>query len=155
MLLTCPELFARTDLHEAGRVILAFKALGWSDRAVAARLVPRYPKLLAGKVALDVAPVVEALARAGCTGSHLRLIAWEVPRVFSRHTFRRYLRQFAALGVYGLSLRPPAAAAAPSAEGHADGGGVDGGESGGGGGAASAVGTERAVRATMLLHPFG
>jgi hypothetical protein len=76
---------------------------GWTDHHIASRLVPLYPRLLANSVDKDMQPVVEELARAGCSGQHLRLIAWEVPKIFSRHTFRRYLRQFQALGVYGLS----------------------------------------------------
>jgi hypothetical protein len=48
----------------------------------------------------------------------------QVPRIFCRHTFRRYMRQFQALGVYGLGRGERRA-------------------------------SERAVRATMLLHPFG
>jgi hypothetical protein len=79
-------------------------------------------------VALDMQPVVDELEAAGCSGDNLRLLAWEVPRIFSRHTFRRYLRQFAHLGLYGLSC-----------------------ESRG----ASKMGSSRAVRATMMLHPFG
>jgi hypothetical protein len=65
--------------------------------------VPLYPRLLANSVALDMQPVVNELEAAGCSGDNLRLLAWEVPRIFSRHTFRRYLRQFAHLGLYGLS----------------------------------------------------
>lgn len=127
VLLTFPELLARTDLAEAGNVILAFKSLGWNDRQIASRLLPLYPKVLSGTVAGDVEPVVEALAKAGCEGGNLRLIAWEVPKIFNRHQYRRLIRQFAALNVYGLSASRGAAA----------------------------VGSERALRATMMLHPFG
>lgn len=95
--------------------------------------MPLYPRLLAGSVDRDVAPVVAELAAAGCVGDHLRLISWEVPRIFSRHTFRRYLRQFQALGLYGLG----------------------GGEGGEGGAPPRRRASERAVAATMLLHPFG
>jgi hypothetical protein len=38
-----------------------------------------------------------------------------VPRIFSRHTFRRYLRQFQALGVYGLSREGAASSRAVAA----------------------------------------
>ncbi|GBF89823.1 hypothetical protein Rsub_02527 [Raphidocelis subcapitata] len=103
LLVTCPELFERSNVHSAGLVILAFKQLGWRDVHIANRLVPLYPRLLANSIDLDMQPVVNELEAAGCKGDQLRLIAWEVPRIFSRHTFRRYLRQFQALGVYGLS----------------------------------------------------
>lgn len=76
---------------------------GWTDHHIAHRLVPLYPRLLANDVDRDMAPVVAELEAAGCRGEQLRLIAWEVPKIFSRHRYRRYLRQFQALGVYGLS----------------------------------------------------
>jgi len=98
---------------------------GWKDQHIASRLIPLYPRILGNSIEKDMQQVVDALDAAGCRGKHLRLIAWEVPKIFSRHTFRRYIRQFQALGVYGLS-RDCAA-------------GVSG----------------RAVRATMMLHPFG
>lgn len=124
LLVTSPEVFERSNVHSAGLIILAFKQLGWKDHHIANRLVPLYPRLLANTIESDMQPVVDELERAGCRGEQLRLIAWEVPRIFSRHTFRRYLRQFQALGVYGLS-RDAAGA------------------------------SSRAIRATMLLHPFG
>ncbi|KAI8464329.1 MAG: hypothetical protein J3K34DRAFT_474414 [Monoraphidium minutum] len=123
LLVTSPDVLQRSNVHSAGEVILAFKQLGWSDHHIASRLVPLYPRLLANNVYRDMQPVVDELERAGCRGEHLRLIAWEVPKVFTRHTFRRYLRQFQALGVYGLSRDRCA--------------------------------SQRAVHATMLLHPFG
>ncbi|KAI8464332.1 MAG: hypothetical protein J3K34DRAFT_474417 [Monoraphidium minutum] len=123
LLVTSPDVLQRSNVHSAGEVILAFKQLGWSDHHIASRLVPLYPRLLANSVPRDMQPVVDELERAGCRGEHLRLIAWEVPKVFTRHTFRRYLRQFQALGVYGLSRDRCA--------------------------------SQRAVHATMLLHPFG
>lgn len=89
---------------------------GWKDYHVATRLVPLYPKLLANSIEQDMQVVVDALEGAGCRGEHLRLIAWEVPRIFCRHTFRRYMRQFQALGVYGLSRdRGPCSSRAVSA----------------------------------------
>ena len=48
-------------------------------------------------------PVLSVLDAMGCREENLRLLVWEFPRIFGRD-YRRQIRKFQYLGLYGLSL---------------------------------------------------
>mmetsp|Transcript_31997 Transcript_31997/g.71088 ORF Transcript_31997/g.71088 Transcript_31997/m.71088 type:complete len:243 (+) Transcript_31997:157-885(+) len=98
-----PDLLVHTSIHTAGCTILFFKSMGWRNEQIIRRLIAYYPYLLARDVERDIHPVIEYLDKAGCQGEDLRLLLWEYPRIFAKD-YRRQVRKFQYLSMYGLSL---------------------------------------------------
>eukprot|EP00877_Chromochloris_zofingiensis_P007330 jgi/Chrzof1/2850/Cz12g01060.t1 len=103
LLRECPELFTASSIYGTGCTILYFKELGWQDKDIINRIVPYYPNLLAKSVHHDMEPVIHYLEQQGCGQEDVRLLVWEFPRIFCKD-YRRYVRKFQYLGVYGLCL---------------------------------------------------
>ncbi|PNW80813.1 hypothetical protein CHLRE_07g330650v5 [Chlamydomonas reinhardtii] len=114
----CPALLTHGDVWTAGCSMLFFKSMGWRNKDIAQRIIGYYPQLLLLDRCRDIDPVVRFLERLDCRGDNLRLLVWEYPRIFDKD-YRRHVRKFQYLGVYGLSLQAKAVVAA---EAEADGG---------------------------------
>lgn len=97
-----PELFLGC-IYQTGRAILLFKEHGYTNQGIRERIVQYYPSLLKLHVDRDMQPVLQYLAQQGCQGSDLRQLLWEYPRIFGEN-YRRRVRTFQHLGVYGLNL---------------------------------------------------
>jgi hypothetical protein len=59
-------------------------------------------QLLTKQVDRDIVPVLEALTAMGCTDANIQLLVWEFPRIFCSSNWRRHIRKFQYLGLYGL-----------------------------------------------------
>ncbi|KAG2442007.1 hypothetical protein HYH02_009799 [Chlamydomonas schloesseri] len=110
----CPALLTHGDVWTAGCIMLFFKSMGWRNKDIAQRIIGYYPQLLLLDRGRDIDPVVRFLDRLDCRGDNLRLLVWEYPRIFDKD-YRRHIRKFQYLGVYGLSLHSKAAAAVAEA----------------------------------------
>lgn len=102
LLLHSPRLFFGS-IYQTGRTIMFFKTHGWRNEDVLQRLMQYYPQLLSLNVETDICPVISYLESHGCSADDIRLLVWEYPRIFSKD-FRRQVRKFQHLGVYGLKL---------------------------------------------------
>jgi hypothetical protein len=60
------------------------------------------PQILTKQVERDMLPVLSALSGMGCSPSDLQLLVWEFPRIFTSSNWRRHVRKFQYLGLYGL-----------------------------------------------------
>ncbi|EFJ48066.1 hypothetical protein VOLCADRAFT_91260 [Volvox carteri f. nagariensis] len=128
LLTDCPSLLTEGDVFTAGSCMLFFKNMGWRNQDITQRIIGYYPQLLLLDRRRDIDPVLRFLERLECRGDNLRLLVWEFPRIFDKD-YRRHVRKFQYLGMYGLSV-------------YRNGGGGDGtsgGEEGGGGRAAAAA----------------
>ncbi|KXZ41167.1 hypothetical protein GPECTOR_700g846 [Gonium pectorale] len=112
----CPALLTGGDVFGAGCVMLFFKGMGWTNKHIAQRIIGYYPQLLLLDRRRDIDPVLRLLERLECRGDNLRLLVWEYPRIFDKD-YRRHVRKFQHLGVYGLSLRTAAAGDAGADDG--------------------------------------
>ncbi|GLC52442.1 hypothetical protein PLESTB_000629600 [Pleodorina starrii] len=124
----CPLLLAEGDVFTAGSCMLFFKSMGWRNKDIAQRIIGYYPRLLLLDVARDIDPVIRFLEGMDCRGGDLKLLVWEFPRIFDKD-YRRHVRKFQYLGMYGLSIhRNGGAAAGTNAAGGVSAAGGGGGE---------------------------
>jgi hypothetical protein len=129
LLAAAPELVTRGCVHSTGRLLLFYRAWGWSDASIRARIFAQWPRLLLSRVDEECAPVVEYARRAlGATDDGVATLLWEYPRITrprgvtvgggtgglggwagwagggASGDYRAQLRKFARLGMYGLRL---------------------------------------------------
>ncbi|KAG2496781.1 hypothetical protein HYH03_005189 [Edaphochlamys debaryana] len=100
----CPHLLTQGDVFTAGCAMIFFKSMGWRNKDISQRIIGYYPQLLLLDRRRDIDPVVRFLERMNCTGENLRLLVWEYPRIFDKN-YRRQVRKFQHLGVYGLTMQ--------------------------------------------------
>ncbi|GIL52169.1 hypothetical protein Vafri_8108 [Volvox africanus] len=136
----CPALLTDGDVFTAGSCMLFFKSMGWRNKDIAQRIIGYYPRLLLLDRRRDIDPVLRFLERMDCRGENLRLLVWEFPRIFDKD-YRRHVRKFQYLGMYGLSMyRAKGGANVASVADVNIGGGADGEKGGGGGGSGGGSG---------------
>ncbi|GLI64383.1 hypothetical protein VaNZ11_007649 [Volvox africanus] len=130
----CPTLLTDGNVFTAGSCMLFFKSMGWRNKDIAQRIIGYYPRLLLLDRQRDIDPVLRFLERMECHGENLKLLVWEFPRIFDKD-YRRHVRKFQYLGMYGLSMYRTKGGAHVADVADVDIGGGAGGEKGGGGGA--------------------